>query len=218
MNHDNKTIASLREDYTSKKIRIQDFDPNPIQQFASWFEEALNSSVKEPNAMTLATASKLGRPAARIILLKGFDENGFIFYTSYKSRKGKELEENPYTALVFFWKELQRQVRIEGSVEKISKRKSAKYFQSRPKSSQIGAWASAQSQVIKNREVLERNVESLEIRYAEETALPKPPNWGGYLVNPTLIEFWQGQPSRLHDRIRYTKKRGNKWIIERLAP
>ena len=198
-------------------MRIRDLDPDPIQQFALWFDEALNASVKEPNAMALATVNEQGKPAVRIVLLKGFDESGFVFYTNYESQKGRELAHHPQAALVFFWQELQRQVRIEGTVKKVSKKISIEYFQSRPKGSQIGAWASPQSQVIESREVLEQNVESLQKRYANDSVLPKPPQWGGYLVRPLKIEFWQGQLSRLHDRICYTKKRG-KWNIERLAP
>ena len=217
MKIDNKAIAALREDYRAKTLEINDINSNPFLQFKNWFQEALNSSVKEANAMTIATVDAEGKPSARIILLKGFDENGFIFYTNYDSKKGQDLAANPHIAAVFLWKDLERQIRIEGKAKKITKAASLQYFQSRPKGSQIGAWASPQSQVIPDRSILENNVVALKEKYKDADNLPIPNHWGGYVIVPTLIEFWQGRSSRLHDRIRY-KLKGENWIIERLAP
>ncbi len=210
-------IENLRQEYSAEKLDAGDVDPNPFQQFRRWFEEAMNARLPEPNAMTLATVSADGRPAARIVLLKGFDQEGFVFYTNYESRKGEEMHANPNVALVFLWLELQRQVRIEGVVEKVDPAESTRYFQSRPKGSQIGAWASPQSRVIDKREELEARVQELEKEYKQASELPRPPHWGGYLVRPRLIEFWQGRVSRLHDRIQY-RKTNSGWLIERLAP
>jgi len=217
MDHQKKKVADLREDYRAKSLDITDIVSNPINQFDLWFKEALNAELKEPNAMTLATADKSGSPSARIVLLKGYDEKGFVFYTNYNSRKGKELKENPNAALVFCWLDLERQIRIHGRVEIMSAIESEAYFQSRPRKSQIGAYASPQSTVITNRNILEKNVVQLEEKYKGVDQLPKPAHWGGYRVIPHSIEFWQGRSSRLHDRIRYTKEKES-WKIERLAP
>jgi pyridoxamine 5'-phosphate oxidase len=217
MKTDKATLENLRKDYRAEKLSETDVKKNPIEQFDHWFDEALKSGIYEPNAMTLATASTDGKPAARIVLLKGFNQDGFVFYTNYLSRKGKELAKNPVVALVFFWPELERQVRIEGTIEKVSKETSEKYFQSRPKESQIGALASPQSQVIADRSLLEKNWKELEKKYADQE-IPKPSFWGGYLVKPQVIEFWQGRSSRLHDRIVYRKADKNNWKIVRLAP
>ena len=189
---------------------------NPISQFSVWWEEAVNSEVLEANAMTLATATKSGIPSARTILLKGYDEKGFIFFTNYNSKKGKELIDNPNASLLFFWKELERQVRIEGTVTKISEEDSDTYFVSRPYESKIGTWSSPQSDVINGRQVLEDNLQRYKDKFTDEN-VPRPPHWGGFILNPVLIEFWQGRPGRLHDRIQY-RLAGNSWIIERLAP
>lgn len=210
-------LAALRRNYTRESLSIQDVNPDPIQQFDHWFREALNSELPEPNAMTLASATRDGRPSARIVLLKGFDHRGFVFYTNYESRKGKELEENPHGALLFNWLELERQVRIEGIVERVSPEESEAYFQSRPKESQIGAWASPQSRKIAGREVLEARVHELATTFKHDEALPLPPFWGGYRIRPEQMEFWQGRESRLHDRIQYTHN-GQGWMVERLAP
>lgn len=217
MKVNNQTIAALREDYRAKTLELTDVHANPIQQFNEWFQEALDSQIKEANAMTIATVDTQGKPAARIVLLKGFDENGFIFYTNYDSRKGQELATNPNIAVVFLWKDLERQIRIEGIAEKVAPAVSLNYFQSRPKGSQIGAWASPQSQVIPDRNVLEQNVLDLKEKYKDADNLPIPSHWGGYQIKPTLIEFWQGRSSRLHDRLCYTLIE-NEWKIERLAP
>ena len=218
MNLNNQLISNLREDYRARTLDITDVAKDPIQQFEIWFKEALDSAIKESNAMTVATVNTEGQPSARIVLLKGVDKKGFVFYTNYNSKKGIELAQNPNVALVFLWKELERQVRIEGIVKKTSVRQSTNYFHSRPQGSQIGAWASPQSQIVENRLELENNYEELKEKYKNKPTLPKPTHWGGYLVQPTLIEFWQGRSSRLHDRICYTLQEKNKWSIERLAP
>jgi pyridoxamine 5'-phosphate oxidase len=210
-------ISALRRNYAMESLSESDVQPDPIAQFNKWFQEALDSSLPEPNAMTLATADKLGRPSARTVLLKSYDHAGFVFYTNYESKKGAELAENPYAALLFTWLELERQIRIEGTVTRVTEAESTAYFQSRPKGSQIGAWASPQSRVIPGRAVLEQNVAALLAQYADAEVLPKPAHWGGYLVQPELIEFWQGRESRLHDRIQYRLENGA-WTIERLAP
>lgn len=211
-----KDISSIRKEYTKHSLDINDVDSNPLKTFNQWFEEALKSEVVEANAMSLATVGKNNMPANRIVLLKEVDK-GFVFYTNYQSDKGRELEENPVAALTFFWPELERQIRIQGNVEKVSEEMSTEYFQSRPKESQIGAWTSPQSTVIKNREILVEREESLKKKHASDEALPRPKQWGGYRVNPVHIEFWQGRPSRLHDRIVYTLV-GGEWKINRLAP
>lgn len=210
-------IADLRRDYTQAGLTEADADFNPFKQFQTWFDQALSAELPEPNAMTLATATASGKPSARIVLLKGFDEKGFVFYTNYSSHKGQELAENPWASLVFWWVELERQVRIDGSVEKVSQEESEAYFQSRPVGSQLGAWASPQSEVIASREELEKKIAELEEKYKNET-IPKPPQWGGYRLIPHELEFWQGRPNRLHDRLRYRQQTDGTWLRERLAP
>jgi pyridoxamine 5'-phosphate oxidase len=213
----NKTIADIRKEYSSETLFEKDVSPNPIQQFQKWWNQVRASDITEPNAMTLATASADGLPSARIVLLKGFDERGFVFFTNYKSFKGTQLEENPKACLIFFWKELERQVRIMGLVSKLPQAESDEYFQSRPVGSRIGAWTSPQSQVIPNREWLEQEFEKRKEEFNDGN-VPRPPHWGGYLVKPVIVEFWQGRFSRLHDRIQYTLEENGVWKIERLAP
>jgi len=212
----NENIQNLRQEYRAAELAEGDVDKNPFIQFGKWFKEALDALLYEPNVMTLATADLTGKPSARILLLKGFDENGFVFFTNYASRKGKEMAENPQASMVFFWPELERQVRIDGLITKVTEESSTAYFHSRPKGSQIGAMASPQSSVIPNRELLENRVQELTAVYANQE-IPKPAHWGGYLLEPIQIEFWQGRPSRLHDRITYTNINGS-WTITRLAP
>lgn len=211
-------LADLRENYTLKTLDITDVLPDAIQQFQMWMHEALESKVAEPNAMTLATVNSEGKPAARVVLLKGIEDGAMVFYTNYDSHKGRELEANPNAALVFLWLELQRQVRVEGRVERVSRETSQAYFQSRPKASQIGAWVSSQSSTIANRSVLEDAQKAIEIQYANQDVLPLPPNWGGYKLTVSSMEFWQGRRSRLHDRLLYTLQTDGTWVIERLAP
>lgn len=210
-------LAELRQHYALESLSETDVRPDPMAQFAFWFEEALASQLLEPNAMTLATATPEGYPSARTVLLKGYDANGFTFFTNYLSRKGVELMVNPHATLLFTWLDLQRQIRIEGQVEKVPEQVSLDYFQSRPRESQIGAWASPQSQIIGGRAELEKREKETEARFAGLDKLPLPPHWGGYLLRPSVIEFWQGRMSRLHDRILYTREAGG-WKIERLAP
>ena len=210
-------LQNLRKDYSSASLTEKDSDTNPIKQFDSWFNEAVTANVLEPNAMTLSTATTDGRPSARIILLKDYNPDGFSFYTNYLSRKGREIAKNPMGALTFFWGELERQVRIEGTIEKLSKEQSERYFQTRPKGSQLGALVSPQSQEIAGREVLETKMSQLETEYADKE-IPKPSFWGGYILKPRMVEFWQGQQSRLHDRILYKKVDNSTWKTVRLAP
>lgn len=212
------SIADLRQNYTLAGLSEADLDSNPIQQFNLWFEQALAADLIEPNAMTLATATADGKPSARIVLLKGVSEQGFVFYTNYGSQKGRQLIANPYAALVFHWDKLERQIRIEGKVEKLSSAESLEYFHSRPKASQLGAWTSNQSQVIANREVLEQKLASLQAQYSDEDTIPLPEHWGGFRVVPNRLEFWQGRPSRLHDRLLYDLEADGSWSISRLAP
>lgn len=211
-----ENIQNLRQDYRAAQLNEQDVDQNPVVQFQKWFKEAVDAQLYEPNVMTLATADRFGKPSARIVLLKGVDNDGFVFFTNYESSKGQHLVENPQAALVFFWAELERQVRIEGVVSRVPARVSADYFHSRPAGSQIGALASPQSKVISDRALLENKVAELTKQY-EGQEIPRPSNWGGYLLEPSKIEFWQGRPSRLHDRIVYELVEGS-WIINRLAP
>ncbi|MEO7045216.1 MAG: pyridoxamine 5'-phosphate oxidase [Ferruginibacter sp.] len=210
------SIADIRKDYKLQTLNEEDVAANPIIQFSKWWNEATQSDIIEVNAMTLATATPAGKPSARIVLLKGFDDNGFVFFTNYKSHKANEIAENEQAALVFFWKELERQVRIEGLVTKVSEAASDEYFNSRPEGSKIGAWASPQSKVIPARTVIENNVIEIEKNFSGKE-IERPPHWGGYVIKPNLIEFWQGRSSRLHDRIQYSIKENN-WLIERLAP
>lgn len=209
-------LQNLRQDYKRATLTEKDTAQNPIAQFEKWFTDALNAQLYEPNVMTLATVDKAGHPDARIMLLKGFDENGFTFFTNYLSEKGKELKKNPFACVVFFWPELERQVRISGKIDKLDKESSEQYFNARPRGSQIGAIVSPQSQAIENREILEKKVEELDTAYGSRP-IPKPAHWGGYLLKPTAIEFWQGRPNRLHDRIKY-ELNATKWTKKRLAP
>lgn len=211
------SIADIRRDYSLKTLNEDEVADSPFLQFADWWQQAIESEIDEVNAMTLATASLEAVPSARIVLLKGYDENGFVFYTNYESAKGRELAENPKASLLFFWKELERQIRITGIVEKVSAAESDDYFLSRPTGSQIGAWASPQSHVIENRSWLEKNVKMLEEKFSSE-AVTRPSHWGGYRVKPVIIEFWQGRSSRLHDRLQYSLQENGTWKIERLAP
>lgn len=212
-----KEIADIRKDYQLKNLLETEVAPNPYTQFSIWWNQAIESNIDEVNAMTLATATTDGVPSARIVLLKSVEENGFVFFTNYHSRKGTELDQNPKACLVFFWKELERQVRISGTVKKLDAASSDEYFQSRPYGSRIAAWASPQSKVIASREVLEKNIQEAEKKYTEDNIV-RPQNWGGYIVEPTIVEFWQGRHNRLHDRIQYTLLNSNSWKIERLAP
>jgi pyridoxamine 5'-phosphate oxidase len=213
----NKAIADLRIEYSSQTLLEDSVAAGPIAQFQTWWDQVIASEISEPNAMTLATASADGFPSARIVLLKGFDEEGFVFYTNYKSYKATQLEENPKACLVFFWKELERQVRISGIVTRVTEVESDVYFNSRPVGSRIGAWASPQSQSIENREWLEQVFEKKKEEF-RQGEVPRPPHWGGYRVKPVIVEFWQGRFSRLHDRIQYTLNEAGAWTIERLAP
>ena len=210
-------LAEIRKEYSKATLDISNVSNDPIHQFNKWFDEALKSKVLEPNAMCLATVSIDNRPSCRIVLLKGVEENKFLFYTNYQSHKGKELENNPVCALTFFWPELERQIRIEGIAGRVAENKSIEYFQSRPLGSQVSAWASPQSTVIDNRIILEDRAKQIEKRFEGSTVLPKPHQWGGYAVDPMLIEFWQGRENRLHDRMEYVKLDGS-WKLHRLAP
>ena len=211
-----QSISHIRKDYTLQTLSENEVALNPIEQFNKWWDEAVKSEIEELNAMTLATASAEGVPSARIVLLKEYNERGFVFFTNYESAKGQELTQNPRATLLFFWKELERQVKITGMVEKITATESDEYYYSRPLGSRIGAWASPQSQIIENREWLEKRVEDLNKQNEED--IKRPSHWGGFRVKPVMIEFWQGRPSRLHDRIQYTLDDNGKWKIERLAP
>lgn len=208
----------MRQDYSAASLSEDTTKADPIKQFEKWFNEAVESQQHEPNAMTLSTATHDGRPSGRIVLLKGFSPTGFMFYTNYLSRKGKEITKNPLGALTFFWGTLERQVRIEGTIEKLSKEESEQYFHSRPRKSQLGAVASPQSQEVASRDILEKKLEQLEAEYGDEGEIPKPSYWGGYILKPRLIEFWQGRRSRLHDRILYKKIDNKNWKKVRLAP
>jgi len=210
-------IADIRKDYTLKTLDEAQVLKNPIDQFGVWFREALHSAVNEPNAMHLSTIGADNLPNGRIVLLKSCDEEGFTFFTNYDGQKGRELEANPVAALTFFWPELERQVRVQGHIVKAEAAVSDEYFSSRPRGSQIGAWASAQSTVIENREFLEARQKEMVAKF-EGREVPRPPYWGGFILKPVRIEFWQGRASRLHDRIRYTLEANGDWKIERLSP
>lgn len=214
MRHD---IASIRKTYSKKKLTEEKAAANPLDQFAKWWKQAIKADIEEVNAMTLATASADGMPSARIVLLKDFSEKGFSFFTNYNSYKGKQLEENPKACLVFFWKELERQVRITGLIEKLGNEANDTYFHSRPEASQVGAVASPQSTVIENREWLDAHYKTLE-KQLKGKEISRPAHWGGYIVKPVIIEFWQGRPSRLHDRLQYSLQDDGGWKLERLAP
>ncbi len=210
-------LQKLRKEYTQAGLHESDAASDPIEQFRKWFGEALAANLHEPNAMTLATATPDGRPAARVVLLKGYDERGFVFYTNRESRKGRELEGNPYCALVFYWGELERQVRIEGRAFRIPGEDSDAYYGSRPRGSQLGAWVSEQSRPVGDRGILEKRLWELEAKN-EGYEIPRPSFWGGYRVEPEAIEFWQGRENRLHDRLLYRRSDGEGWRIERLQP
>lgn len=211
------SITDIRKEYSLTTLNETDVDVSPFVQFGKWWQEALISDIDEVNAMTLATASLDGVPSARIVLLKNYDEKGFVFFSNYESYKGQQLAENPRASLLFFWKELERQVRITGMVEKINAQESDAYFLSRPAGSQIGAWVSPQSHIIANRTWLDNKVKEIELKFSNES-LTRPAVWGGYRVKPVIIEFWQGRSSRLHDRLQYTLQENGSWVIERLAP
>lgn len=211
-----KSLADIRTDYSKASLSPEEAAANPLEQFRQWFQEAQKAKAQEVNAMNLSTVGADGRPSSRIVLLKDLSDQGFVFFTNYNSRKGQQLEANPYAALTFFWPELERQVRIEGRLRKVSAEISDEYFSSRPRASQIGAWASPQSQEISSREILETKEKELEAKFAGQP-VQRPAHWGGYELLPDHIEFWQGRPSRLHDRLLY-EKNDSGWISKRLAP
>ena len=209
--------AASRYEHIGKGLRRSDLNPDPIKQFANWFTTAIETGIGDVNAMSLATAGQDAKPSVRIVLLKSFDEDGFVFFTNYESEKGKQLEANPYAALGFYWIELDRQIRISGKVDKTSRKESQTYFRSRPVGSQLSAWASRQSAVLDGRRVLDARMEEMNERFADKR-VPLPPHWGGYRLKPDNMEFWQGRSNRLHDRFRYTRQSDGSWLIERLAP
>ena len=210
------SIADIRREYARARLDEAHVSPDPVAEFDRWFRQAQEAKVLEPNAMTLATATREGAPSARIVLLKGYDERGFVFFTDYRSQKGTELEQNPQASLVFFWPELERQVRITGPVSVVSREESEAYFQTRPRTSRLSAWVSHQSQLVASRKVLEDLAQRMDGRFPDD--VPLPPYWGGFRVTPETVEFWQGRPSRLHDRLRYVRKKGGGWRLERLSP
>jgi pyridoxamine 5'-phosphate oxidase len=211
------SIADLRREYARARLDEAHVSPDPVAEFDRWFSQAQEAKVLEPNAMALATATRDGTPSVRMVLLKGFDERGFVFFTDYRSRKGAELAANPRAALAFYWGELERQVRITGTVELTSAQESEEYFRTRPRGSRLGAWVSHQSRVIPSRDLLESRLREVEERFPTED-VPLPPHWGGYRLRPEEVEFWQGREDRLHDRIRYVRKTGGGWRLERLSP
>ena len=211
------SLAELRKNYSLGSLDVANIDRNPFRQFDTWFQQAVDAQLPEPNTMTLATVDSRGRPSARIVLIKGVDERGFVFFTNYESRKGRELAANPYASLLFYWIELERQVRVEGRIVKTSPEESDTYYASRPLGSRIGAWASNQSQVIESRSQLETREREISLQYGDQP--PRPPHWGGYRLVPEAIEFWQGRPSRLHDRLLFTRSsESSDWQISRLSP
>ena len=210
------SIADLRREYARAFLDEASLGPDPMVEFHRWFTQAREAKVPEPNAMTLATATRDGVPSARIVLLKGYDERGFVFFTDYRSQKGTELEQNPQASLVFFWAELERQVRITGPVSVVAREESEAYFQTRPRTSRLSTWVSHQSQVIPGRKVLDDGAQLMDDRFPGD--VPLPPHWGGFRVTPETVEFWQGRASRLHDRLRYVRKKGGGWRLERLSP
>jgi len=212
---ESKDLSNLRKQYSKSSLSVSSVSKDPFKQFDKWMLEMLRSGFYEPNAMTLATASKQGKPSLRVVLLKGIDNNGFLFFTNYKSKKGKEIEENPYGSLLFYWDKLERQVRIDGKIEKVTKEESEAYFKTRPYKSRLGAWASKQSTVIESRSVIVKEFLKYMVKFRNH--VPLPDYWGGYRLVPESFEFWQGRPNRLHDRITYTKLK-KQWKIERLSP
>jgi len=209
--------TALRYEHAGRGLRRSDLDPDPMKQFSNWFTAAIEAGIRDVNAMSLATAGADAKPSVRIVLLKGFDQDGFVFFTNYQSEKGKHLDANPSAALGFYWIELDRQIRMSGNVEKTSREESQTYFRSRPLGSQLGAWASRQSEVLDARRILDARMAEMTERFSNGS-VPLPPHWGGYRLKPDIIEFWQGRPNRLHDRFRYTRQPSGSWLIERLAP
>jgi pyridoxamine 5'-phosphate oxidase len=211
-------LKHVRQDYNLYELKKSHLTKDPMKLFKKWMQGALDQEIEEPTAMDLCTVNAKGRPSCRIVLLKGFDERGFLFYTNYNSQKGREMEDNPHVALNIFWKPLHRQVRVEGLVEKVPRKESEAYFASRPRASQVGAWSSSQSEVLKSRKALLKRYDKNELKFAGKAKVPCPPHWGGYVVRPTAVEFWQGRTSRLHDRFRYELKKDGSWKAERLWP
>ena len=209
--------AASRYEHAPQGLRRRDLDPDPIKQFGNWFTAAIEAGIRDVNAMSLATAGRDSKPTVRIVLLKGFDQDGFVFFTNYESEKGRQLDENAHAALAFYWIELDRQIRISGPAEKTSREESERYFHSRPVGSQLGAWVSRQSEVIDGRRILHARLAEMTQRFGEGP-IPLPPHWGGYRLKPERMEFWQGRANRLHDRFRYTRQANGRWLIERLAP
>ncbi len=211
------SIAHLRREYRNRGLTEKEAPRNPLPLFEKWFQEALKAQVLDANAMALSTLATGNKPSSRVVLLKGYDAQGFVFYTNYQSRKGRELDHRPFACLLFFWPQLSRQIRIDGQVKKVPEWESDEYFATRPKGSQLSAWASDQSRILPHREALEKRMRELEVKY-EGGPVPRPPHWGGYRLYPETIEFWKGRPNRLHDRLLYRRKPGGGWVRERLAP
>ena len=212
-----KPISGIRREHALRGLSEAEADPDPFRQFDAWLDDVFKANLPDPNAMTLATIGADGQPAARIVLLKGFSRDGFVFHTNYESRKGRELAENPYAAACFWWSELDRQVRIEGTAERLSDEESDAYFETRPRESQLAAWTSKQSRTLKDRRELEQRFTDVTSRYKDKS-VPRPPHWGGFRIRPTVIEFWQGRQQRLHDRLRYRLDDEGNWVLERLSP